>query len=71
VGVEIIMTEQEVRALRDAVYGNASSLENWKLCRDNWMKPEGILYLQTAKQTQDKLKLEADKLKETNGRKDN
>ena len=33
-------SELEVRALRDAVYGESSTDSNWDGCRDHWMKPE-------------------------------
>lgn len=38
------ITEAEVRALRDLVYGPCTD-NNWAACRDGWMKPENIEWL--------------------------
>jgi len=43
-------TEQEVRALRDRVYGTTGDKsrddKNWSNCRDNWMRPDSVAFLQ-------------------------
>ncbi|MBX3747316.1 MAG: hypothetical protein KF833_18560 [Verrucomicrobiae bacterium] len=39
------MTESEVRALRDAVYGVGTSDANWDACKVNWMRPGSIAFL--------------------------
>lgn len=41
-------TEQEVRALRDNVYGTQPKFrtnEGWAATRENWMKPENVAWL--------------------------
>lgn len=39
-------TETQVRAMRDQLYDNPSTDANWDGCKDNWMKPEEIRWLQ-------------------------
>lgn len=39
------MTEAEVRALRDRVYGHRSTDRNWEGCKENWMHPANIRWL--------------------------
>lgn len=41
-----IPTEQEIRSLRDTVFGRPSSDENWSGCRENWMRPASVKWLQ-------------------------
>ena len=41
------MTEAEVRALRDRVYGHISTDKNWERCRVDWMHPANIAWLLT------------------------
>jgi len=38
-------TEAEIRAMRDQVYGIASSDNNWNGCREQWMTLENIEWL--------------------------
>ena len=38
------LTEEEVRALRDAIFGPSKD-DNWKACKENWMKPHAIKWL--------------------------
>lgn len=40
------MNEKEVRALRDRVFCHRCCDMGWRNIRDNWMKPENILWLQ-------------------------
>ena len=42
-------TEAQVRALRDLVYGQRSTDKNWDGCKDKWMEPENIEWLQSQK----------------------
>lgn len=42
---QVMHTEAEVRALRDAVYGVPSTDNNWEMCKENWMRPESISWL--------------------------
>lgn len=48
------LTEPEVRALRDKVYGRPQSQQaadnNWEGCRENWLKPESVQWLIEAAQ---------------------
>ena len=37
---------QQLRALRDLVYGIRSSDSNWAGCSDHWMQPEEVRWLQ-------------------------
>ena len=39
-------TESEVRAMRDRVFGQPSTDRNWENCKDNWMRPSEIRWLQ-------------------------
>ena len=39
-------TEQEVRNLRNQVYGHHISDEEWETCKQNWMKPDQIKWLE-------------------------
>lgn len=41
----LLMTESEVRALRDAVYGVPTTDGNWEACKENWMRPGSIAFL--------------------------
>jgi hypothetical protein len=40
------LTEAEVRALRDRVYGLPTSDNNWDACRESWMRAEDTAWLQ-------------------------
>lgn len=42
---EILYPEHELRALRDRVFESASTDENWRAVRKNWMKPENVEWL--------------------------
>ena len=42
---ESIPSEAEVRAMRDAVFIDPSSDNNWEGCRERWMRPENIKWL--------------------------
>lgn len=49
------LTENEVRALRNAVYGTGriyGTDSGWESCKENWMKPENIRWLQSQPQNQ-------------------
>lgn len=39
------MSEAEVRKLRDNIYGPSSD-GNWDACKENWMRPKEIKWLQ-------------------------
>jgi len=39
------LTEQEVRALRDRLYGVPTADDQWENCKANWMKPEEVQWL--------------------------
>jgi len=39
------LTEAEVRALRDRVFGEASTDNNWEACKHLWMRPDQIAWL--------------------------
>lgn len=39
------LTEQEVRDLRDLVYGDATTDNNWSACGPRWMQPEESAFL--------------------------
>lgn len=39
------LTETEVRALRDAIYGPCKD-DSWEQIKGNWMTPENIRWLQ-------------------------
>ena len=39
------MKESEVRRLRDIIYGKSTD-KCWNGCKENWMKPENIEWLQ-------------------------
>lgn len=41
------LSEVQVRALRDRVYGKPTSDKNWDGCKDKWMEPENIAWLQS------------------------
>ena len=38
-------SDQIIRAMRDAVYGRASTDTNWNGCRENWLKPDQTEWL--------------------------
>lgn len=42
-------TEQEVRAMRDRVYGTTGDVgrdnNNWEGCKHHWLKPEEVAWL--------------------------
>lgn len=38
--------EQEVRELRDRVFEQPSSDNNWDACKDRWMQPAEVEWLQ-------------------------
>lgn len=40
------LTEQMVRVLRDIVFEQHSSDKNWTACRDHWMRPDSVSWLQ-------------------------
>lgn len=44
------LTEAQVRALRDRVYGHISSDRNWERCKESWMDPANIRWLQAQDQ---------------------
>ena len=51
------LTEQEVRKLRDNIYGdepNHRTDAGWEHTRHNWMKPENIEWLKAQPQNQTK-----------------
>ena len=39
------LTEREVRALRDQVYGKPSTDNNWEACKRRWMRPDSVAWL--------------------------
>lgn len=39
-------TEMRVRYLRDLVFGTPISNSEWTVCKDNWMKPVEIQWLE-------------------------
>ena len=39
-----LATETDVRALRDAIYGESTE-NNWESCRENWIKTEEAAWL--------------------------
>lgn len=41
------LTEADVRALRDRVFGEPCTDKNWNGCKDRWMTPESIAWLQS------------------------
>jgi hypothetical protein len=43
------LSEAEIRALRDSVYGQASGDNNWNACKDKWLTPENVAWLQLQK----------------------
>ena len=43
------ITEAEVRALRDRVYGQPSTDKCWNACGKYWMTPENIAWLKSQK----------------------
>lgn len=43
------LTEADVRALRDLVYGQSSTDRNWEACKEEWMRPENLAWLQAQK----------------------
>ena len=46
--IEKTITEAEVRAMRDQVYGKQSAdkyEKNWTGCREHWLTPENIQWL--------------------------
>jgi hypothetical protein len=43
------LTEAEVRALRDCVYGHTCTDVGWDRCREHWMTPENIAWLKSQK----------------------
>lgn len=38
--------EIHIRRLRDIVFGVPSSQNNWDACKENWMRPDSILWLE-------------------------
>ncbi len=51
------MTEQEVRKLRDNIYGQKPQNrtdKGWEGCMENWMKPENIEWLKNQPQNKPK-----------------
>jgi hypothetical protein len=38
-------TEDEVRAMRDRVFGVPSTDQNWEGCRHNWTRPDSVEWL--------------------------
>lgn len=42
------MSENEIRELRDRVFGIPSTDNNWIGCRENWMRPENVRWLREA-----------------------
>ncbi|MDR3427830.1 hypothetical protein [Silvimonas sp.] len=43
------LTEAEVRALRDSVYGQPSTDKCWDACGEKWMQPENVEWLKSQK----------------------
>jgi len=41
-----VMEESKVRAMRDKVYGVPTTDGNWDACRNGWMHPESIKWLE-------------------------
>ena len=41
-----MITEQEVRELRDRVFDQAATDKNWDACRSRWMRPDSVEWLQ-------------------------
>jgi hypothetical protein len=39
-------SEREVRAMRDRVLGHPTGDKNWDACKDKWMQPEEVEWLQ-------------------------
>lgn len=39
-------SEEVIRSMRDRVYGQVSTDSNWDGCREHWMKPEKVAWLQ-------------------------
>lgn len=39
------LTEDDVRVIRDKVFGHKSSDKNWEACRENWMQTDAITWL--------------------------
>jgi hypothetical protein len=39
-------TEAEIRSMRDRVYETTASDECWADCRENWLRPDSIKWLQ-------------------------
>jgi hypothetical protein len=39
------MTEQEIRALRDKVYGVPITDSEWRNIKHNWMRPDSVEWL--------------------------
>ena len=40
------LSEPQVRAMRDMVYGLPSSDNNWEACRENWMRTHSAEWLE-------------------------
>jgi len=40
-----VLTESQVRSLRDKVFNHPSSDSGWEACKDNWMKRECVKWL--------------------------
>jgi len=49
-----ILSEPDVRALRDIVYGVPTTDKNWGYCKEHWMKPENAKWLQEQIKKQNK-----------------
>lgn len=41
------VTEAQARAMRDQVFGKPSTDKNWEACRENWMRPDSIIWLKS------------------------
>lgn len=42
----LLLTEAEVRSLRNRVFGQDVTDNEWKTCGPHWMSPDGIAWLQ-------------------------
>ena len=40
-----LLSETEVRALRDRVFENPTTDKNWEACKEKWMMPDAMIWL--------------------------
>jgi hypothetical protein len=38
--------ESAIRTMRDRVYGQQTSDNNWEACKEDWLKPEQVRWLE-------------------------